>query len=97
MMTSERQSRVAEAWAAAYRAIGDEVARFCAKHGAPPNCFEMIREYSPTMAADIDDAEKVAESASVEWANGGPGGVQIKIDAWVSLWLQGLETVSLAR
>jgi len=96
-MISSRQERVAVAWADAYKKIGGAVDLFCAKHGPPPNCIDMIREYAPGAADRIERAEKASEEASVEWANGGPGGVQVKIDAWIMLWLDGLQMVSDAR
>lgn len=96
-MISNRAEKVSEAWSDAYRKVGAYVDAFCAKHGSPPNCLEAIRAYSPSAAGRIDDSEKIAEQASVEWAKGGPGGVQVKIDAWVDAWREGLELVSLAR
>ena len=96
-MISSRAEKVAIAWADAYTKIGAFVDTFCERHGPPPNCLDMIREYAPDVAARIEDAEKVAEDASVEWAKGGPGGVQAKIDAWINLWREGLQTVGDAR
>lgn len=96
-MDPKRQSKVTEAWAIAYQKIGAQVDTFCERHGPPPSCLDRIREHAPTLAGRIDAAETAAEAASVEWANGGPGGVQAKIDAWVELWREGLELVSLAR
>ena len=96
-MISSRAEKVAIAWADAYQKIGATVSKFCDRHGPPPNCLDMIRDYATDIAGQIEEAEKIAEAASVEWANGGPGGVQVKIDAWVELWREGLELVSLAR
>ena len=93
-MISSRQDKVTAAWADAYKKIGAAGDVFCAKYGPPPNCLDMIREYSPVIAGRIDEAEKIAEDASVEWAKGGPGGVQRKIDAWVDVWLEALDLVS---
>lgn len=92
-----RAERVTAAWADAYQKIGASVAAFCDRHGPPPNCLDMIREHAPTIAAQIEEAEQAAEAASVEWANGGPGGVQAKIDAWIALWREGLRMVGDAR
>ena len=92
-MISSRQEKVTAAWADAYKKIGSAVDAFCAKHGPPPSCLEAIREYAPAMAGKIEEAEKLAEEASVEWAKGGPGGVQRKIDEWISLWIDALALV----
>jgi hypothetical protein len=96
-MISSRAEKVATAWADAYRKIGASVDVFCERHGPPPNCLDMIRNYAPDVAGRIEDAEKIAEVASVEWAKGGPGGVQAKIDTWINLWLEGLQMVGDAR
>jgi hypothetical protein len=96
-MISSRAEKVIEAWADAYKKIGGFVNTFCERHGPPPNCLDMIRDYAPDIASQIDEAEKVAESASVEWTNGGPGGVQAKINTWIALWREGLQMVSDAR
>jgi hypothetical protein len=96
-MISSRAEKVAVAWADAYEKIGANVSKFCERHGPPPNCLDMIRDYAPGIAGQIEEAEKVAESASVEWANGGPGGVQAKINAWIELWREGLQMVGDAR
>jgi hypothetical protein len=96
-MISNRAEKVATAWADAYRKIGAMVDTFCGEHGPPPNCLDMIRDYAPAMAGTIDDAEKSAEAASVEWAKGGPGGVQAKIDIWIQAWREGLDLVGIDR
>ena len=96
-MISSRAEKVAVAWADAYKKIGAQVDLFCERHGPPPNCLDMIRDYAPNIAGQIEKAERVAEAASVEWANGGPGGVQVKINAWIDLWREGLEMVNRAR
>ena len=96
-MTTSRQDRVTAAWADAYRKISASVDVFCAKHGPPPNCLDMIREHAPAKAQEIEEKEKDADAHSVAWIGGGPGGVQAKIDAWVEAWLEALELVSLAR
>jgi hypothetical protein len=97
MTSISRKDRVLTAWADAYDRIGAEVDLFCAKHGVPPNCLDMIREYTPTRAQEIEDAEKAAEARSVAWVDGGPGGVQVLIDRWVELWIAALREVALAR
>jgi hypothetical protein len=96
-MEISRREKVAMAWANAYRKIGAEVDLFCERHGPPPNCLDLIREYAPSRAQEIEEAEQVAERAAVEWAKGGQGGVQAKIDAWVKLWIEGLREISSAR
>jgi vacuolar-type H+-ATPase catalytic subunit A/Vma1 len=95
--SDRRRARVTEAWAEAFRKVSARVTEFCAEHGPPPNCIDMIRDYAPVLTKQIEQAEQDAEAQSVEWANGGAGGVQAKIDVWVSLWLEALEMVHLAR
>ena len=91
-MNAERQERVHIAWKLATDRIGEAVA------GLPveTSCHDVISKYAPALYGKIEDAEKAAESASVEWLNGGPGGVQAKIDAWAELWLEAIEMVRLA-
>jgi hypothetical protein len=96
-MISSRSEKVAVAWADAYKKIGATVDAFCERHGPPPNCLDMIREYAPTIADQIEAAEEAAEAASIEWANGGAGGVQKKINAWIDLWHEGLRMAGDAR
>lgn len=95
-MISSRAEKVADAWADAYRKTGAMVDAFCEKHGTPPNCLDLIRKHAPMVATRIDEAEKLAEEASVAWAQGGPGGVQAKINEWIALWKEGLELAGLA-
>ena len=92
-----RAEKVATAWADAYRKIGACVDAFCERHGPPPNCLDMIRTYAPAIAGQIEEAERIAEEASVDWAQGGPGGVQAKIDRWGEKWREGLDLVGLSR
>jgi DICT domain-containing protein len=56
-----------------------------------------VRSYAPTLADKIESAENTAEEASVAWRDGGPGGVQAKIDSWVSAWLEALGELRAVR
>ena len=85
-----RAKKVKEAWSSALN-------RIASVHGDDGPSFEQIMQYAPAMATKIDEAEKAAEAASIEWRdNAGPGGVQAKIDAWVTAWLDAIEAVGRA-
>jgi hypothetical protein len=84
-----RERKVKDAWADAYR-------RIASVYDPSGVTIDKVREYAPALAGQIEEAEKAAEAASLAWLKGGPGGVQAKIDRWVSLWLEGVEAVRSA-
>ncbi|MGO9291039.1 MAG: hypothetical protein ACLQIJ_20090 [Polyangia bacterium] len=90
-MANDRFDKVLAAWLAAHREIN------AAYPQTDPPPWPAIQAQAPGMAARIEDAEAKAEAASVAWVNGGPGGVQTKIDVWRDLWLEGLKMVEHAR
>ena len=89
-----RAERVAAAWSDAYARISPAVDRYYADHSREPSCLEAIKAYAPTKHAQIEAAEMAAEEVSIRWRDGGAGGVQAALDAWVSLWLDGVALVS---
>ena len=89
-----RSERVKDAWTAAYAKIAPSVDRYYSDHDRVPSCLEVIGTYAPEKHARIEAAERAAEESSVRWQDGGPGGVQAALDAWVALWLEGAALVS---
>lgn len=84
-----RAEKVKAAWSEAYR-------RIAAVYDVSGVTIDTVRAYSPAIAQAIDEAQTEAEDASARWAGGGPGPVQSKIDAWVALWLEGIDAVRAA-
>lgn len=78
-----RAEKVKQAWSDAYR-------RVAAVYDTSGITIAKVRQYAPAVAQAIEEAEVEAEKASVAWRDGGPGGVQVKIDKWVSLWLEAI-------
>jgi hypothetical protein len=85
---SERQQKVREAWGKAYA----EIAAFYPFEDG--STFERLRDFAPSMAGKVEEAEEAAEAASVRWQNGGQGGVQVAINIWRDLWREAVELLA---
>lgn len=86
---ADRAETVKAAWDKAFARIHAELGDACPS-------LERLRSDCPGFADEIDAAEKAAEEASVRWMEGGPGGVQVKIDRWVSAWIAAADALAEA-
>jgi len=94
--TSDRVVRVRAAWSRAYDEINACVVA-CGLCRCEDSLFEAVEKHAHGLFTRIAEAEREAESASVEWTKGGPGGVAAKIKAWVGLWTEAVRMVADAR
>lgn len=89
-----RAERVHAAWLDAFQKIAPAVESYYSTRPREPMCLDAIKAYAPGAHNKIESAEKNAEEVSVRWRDGGPGGVQAALDAWVDAWLEGIAMVT---
>jgi hypothetical protein len=94
--TSDRLAKVRSAWASAYDEI-NAVVTTCGLHLIDESLIGSVEKHAHGLFTRIEEAERDAETSSVEWTKGGPGGVSTKIKAWVDLWTEAVRMVADAR